>query len=241
MTEPERLFHESESELARAMLGAAREEAPDERLLQRTLLAVGTGAAVIGAAGAAGGVGAGTSSLSALAAKWFGIGAIGGIVTMGAAVGVEQAFSSKVDAVEKPVAVVAPVPVEVPATPRTPTEEPTAVPEPPPTAKLGATPPPSAARPETKEGEPSIGAELVAIDNARAALAAGDNARALSLVSVYERQPGQKRMSQEALAIRMEAQARSGDAAGARASAERLLAIFPNGPQAARARQIIGR
>jgi hypothetical protein len=241
MTEPERLFHGSESELTRAMLGAAREELPDERLLQRTLCAVGMGAAVIGATGAAGGVGAGTSSLSALAAKWFGIGAIGGIVTMGAAVGVEHAFSSKVDTVEKSVAVVAPAPVEAKAKPRAPTEEPIAAPEPPPTAKLGAIPVASRGRPEPREGEPSIGAELAAIDNARAALAAGDNARALSLVSTYERQPGQKRMSQEALAIRMEAQARSGDTAGARASAERLLAISPNGPQAARARQILGR
>lgn len=241
MNEPERLFHGSESELARAMLGAARQEAPDERLLQRTLLAVGTGAAVIGATGAAGGMGAGTSSLSALAAKWFGIGAIGGIVTMGAAVGVEQAVSSRVEAVEKPAAVVAPAPVDVPAKPRDVSKEATAVPEPVPTAKLGATPPPSAPRPEAKAGEPSIGAELVAIDNARAALAAGNNARALSLVSAYERQPGQKRMSQEALVIRMEALARSGDSAGARSSAERLLAISPNGPQAARARQILGR
>jgi hypothetical protein len=222
------------------MLSAAREELPDERLLQRTLLAVGTGAAVMGATGAAVGVGAGTSSLSALAAKWFGIGAIGGIVTMGAAVGVEQAFSSKVDAVEKPVAVVAPAPVEVPPKPRAPAEAPIALPDTPTTAKLGATPVPSRESPEAKVGEPSIGAELVAIDNARAALAAGDHARALSLVAAYERQPGQKRMSEEALAIRMEAQARSGDTQGARASAERLLAIAPNGPQAARAHRILG-
>lgn len=239
MSDPERLFDGSQSELARAMLGAAREEVPDERLLHRTLLAVGTGALVVGAAGAAGGVGAGTSSLSALAAKWFGIGAIGGIVTMGAAAGVEHAFASKVEAPEKSVAVVAPKSVAVAPKARAP-EVPVPAPEPPMPVKVAA-PPPSAPRSETKDTEPSIGAELVAIDDARSALARGDNARALSLVAGYERQPGPKRMAEEALAIRMEAQSRSGDVAGARASAARLLAQSPNGPQAARARQVLGR
>lgn len=233
MTDPERLFHGTESELARAMLGAAREEMPDERLLQRTLLAVGTGAAVVGVTSA------GTSSLSTLAAKWFGIGAIGGVVTMGAAVGVEHALASKVETPPSSVVVEAPKAVQVAPKPRA-IEAPLAAPEPPPTAKLPAAPA-SAPRAETKETEPSIEAELSAIDDARAALARGDNTRALSLVAAYEHQSGPKRMGQEALAIRMEAQSRSGDVAGARASAERLLAQSPNGPQAARARQILGR
>jgi hypothetical protein len=227
MTDPERLFHGTESELARSLLSAAREEMPDERLLSRTLLAVGTGAAVLGAAGAAGGAGAGTSSLSALAAKWFGI--------------VEHALAPKVEVPERAFVVAASPPVEVAPSVVAPRVETAPPSEPTPTAKLPAAPAPSAPRLETKEGEPSIALELVAIDRARAALGRGDDARALALVSESERQPGPKRMAQEALAIRMEAEARSGDLARARASAERFLAQSPNGPQAARARQILGR
>lgn len=238
MTEPERLFHGTHSPLTRAMLGAAREETPSDRLMERTLLAVSAGSVVMGAASTV--AGAGTTSLSAAAAKWFGIGAVGGLLTMGAAVGVEHmvsrpaevSMSTRAPAVPRVDVTRAPAPG--PAKPEVKAPETEA-------PKLAAVPLPSVSVPKPSSTEPSIAKELQAIDGARSALASGDAARALSLVDAYERQPGTKQMFQEALAIRMEAQVKSGNSAGARASAERLLAISPNGPHAARARQLLSR
>ncbi len=245
MTDPERLFHGDSSELTKTMLGAAREEMPSDRLMERTLLAIGAGAVVLGASAAAGGASisaAGTSSLSAIAAKWFGIGAVGGLVTMGAATAVQHAVSRPAEVKQ--------VTTFVPAAPRAvaaagkPRRGSVAVPEvaePDKPAPKLAIPAPTVEPVEKDPGEPSIAAELAAIDGARSALASGDTARALSLVDAYERRSGTKRLLPEALVIRMDAQSRSGNGAGARATAERLLAMSPNGPHAARARQILGR
>jgi hypothetical protein len=238
MTEPERLFHGSESPLARAMLGAAREEAPSDRLLERTLLAVSVGAVVVGTASTVAGA-AGTTSLSAVAAKWFGIGAVGGLLTMGAAVGVEHALSRPAEVV---VTTAAPVVPRVDVTRATPGPVKPAVEVPAPeTPKPAAAALASVSAPKPVSSEPSIERELREIDAARSALASGDSAKALALVDAYERQPGTKQMFQEALAIRMEAQAKSGNTTAARASAERLLVVSPNGPHASRARQILSR
>src|SRR5262245_29726249 len=99
------------SELTRLMLSAAREEAPSDRALERTLVALGAGAAVVGAGIAAGSAttaaGGGTAlalkagggtGLFGLGMKWLGIGAVSGLVTMGAAVGVEKTLDSRTNA-----------------------------------------------------------------------------------------------------------------------------------------------
>ena len=100
MSEPRRLLDGETGELGRALLSAAREDAPPDAFVQRTLVAVGAGAAVLSAASAAAGIagGAGASVAEAapaggvglLVAKWLGIGAAAGLVSVGTVDGITR-------------------------------------------------------------------------------------------------------------------------------------------------------
>lgn len=95
MSGPRRLLDDAPSELTRALLSAAREEAPSDAALKRTLTAVGAGAAVLGSGAAAGAtaakVGAAASAAkvatkggiagAGLFMKWAGVGLATGIAT----------------------------------------------------------------------------------------------------------------------------------------------------------------
>jgi len=66
-----------------------------------------------------------------------------------------------------------------------------------------------------------------------------DYAEAERWFAVYESERPDGPLIREAMGRRLEALARSGDSAGARAQAERYLARFPFGPHARRAREIL--
>ena len=83
--------------------------------------------------------------------------------------------------------------------------------------------------------------EVRAIDRARSALARGDGRATLAALESYRNGFSERRFEPEALYLRMEALGRIGDTAGAKAAAERLLAAYPNAPQAARAKVVAGR
>jgi hypothetical protein len=80
----------------------------------------------------------------------------------------------------------------------------------------------------------------MALDDARSALASGNSARVIAILDAYEKRPGPHRMSQEAQYLRMEALSRAGFTAAAQIAARGLLSSSPNGPHAARAREILG-
>ncbi|HEX4477456.1 MAG TPA: tetratricopeptide repeat protein [Polyangiaceae bacterium] len=80
--------------------------------------------------------------------------------------------------------------------------------------------------------------EVKAIDGARTALSSGDANGTLAALDGYRATFPAGRFKPEALYLRMEALERAGDPAGARAAAQRLLAEFPNSPQAARSRLV---
>jgi hypothetical protein len=186
----------------------------------------------------------GTTSLFGIGMKWLGIGAVSGLVTMGAAVGVEHTLETRAPSKLPSVTATAGTTIKetAPKATRTQavvpaTEEPIAPDPPRPIATNAPAPAVAAAAPS---GEPSIAAEVAAIDEARSALSSGNAAKVASALDTYDRLPGPHRLAPEALYLRMEAAARSGNTAAARASAERLLATSPNGPHAARARQVLG-
>jgi hypothetical protein len=101
---------------------------------------------------------------------------------------------------------------------------------------------PAAPKPNPPVADPRVplAAEVLAVDRAREAVAAGQPDRALSEIDAYERRFGERRLAPEALFLRMEALGQRGDQSGARAAARQLLAADPNGPHAARARAVLG-
>jgi hypothetical protein len=228
--------------------------------------AVITGAAhASGAAGVGAAAGAAKSvvaaSSAALAVKWGLIGAVSAVVTMGA---VHVALTSR--AAERVTAQAAASHVNAPNTARAATAT-RSVPEPAPevvvtTAAPAVTdvaeappartplevaptksplnPPEAASAASARDDSPRMLEEIRAIDRARSALASGDAERCLGAIEEYESAFSERRFQPEALYLRMEAFAKLGDAAGERATAERLLAAFPRAPQSARAKVVLG-
>jgi hypothetical protein len=238
MTDPERILDRPPSELARALLRAGSDEAPSRRSVQRTLSAVGLGAAALGAASSAGALGAAkvaTQVTLVTLAKWAGVGAVGGIVVAAAAHGV-----------------VRPTPVE-PAAPRASAAHVAAPPAPAPlpasAAPLAAPVPvvpeaeplprrPAAVPAVLQEAEAPLAQEVAFVDRGRAAFQRGELGAALTLLSGYEREFSDPRLLPEVLYLRMEASNRRGDTRRAVELAERILGNYPRSPHAARARVI---
>jgi hypothetical protein len=86
-----------------------------------------------------------------------------------------------------------------------------------------------------------LAAEVELVERGRAALSRGSFAEALRMLAPYEERFPKQQLLTEVLFLRMEARGRSGDDAGARALAQRVLARGVAGPQAARAREVLGR
>jgi hypothetical protein len=85
----------------------------------------------------------------------------------------------------------------------------------------------------------TLAQEVRSVDQARAALAAGRAAAALTALDEYERRYSKRRFAPEALYLRMEALVSLERNTEARAVAERLLARYPMSPQGARAREVL--
>jgi hypothetical protein len=106
-----------------------------------------------------------------------------------------------------------------------------------PAAPPSVQPAPAAPVVETAAGAPAtstLGDEIALIDGARAALAAGSPAQALSLLERYRARHPRGMLLPEALAMRIEALDRGGDHARARALARAFLADYPKSPLAQR-------
>jgi hypothetical protein len=267
MTDPERISKRSHG-LAAQLLQAGAEEQPSEIGMQRTLAALGAGAALAttsaaaagtakatGAAGAGAG-GAGFASAAAggamkavsatLLVKWIGIGVVGGIGLAGAAAVATSPTpppSSGVRASVRPVvAVPAQAAHDTPRdiSPSTAVEVSTAeaAPAAPVTPRVSVAEPMSTAPMELGIGAP-LAAEVAYVDRARALLAAGRSDQGLAMLLSYERQFAEARLLPEVLFLRLETCDRLGRKSEARAAAQRLLEGFPKSPHAARARKFL--
>jgi hypothetical protein len=229
------------------MLRAAQVDGPKGTLVDRTLAACGTGAAVAGlthSAAAAGTVGAatvpGVGGVTAALVKWTLIGALAAGGVTGSALGIRELSR--------------PAPRSVPAAqgqrarpahaPRVGTR--TAA------SEAVTAPGPSPAAPNTvssgslrtlgtarTDGDATLVAEVTAIDEARSAVARGDARGALRVLDGYEQRFHKRHLAPEALYLRMQAHHQLGDRAGARACATRLVSRYPSAPQVGRALELL--
>ena len=236
------------SSLGLTLLSAGRDEWPSDEALARTLTAVGAGAAVVAATGAAvagAGVSAGTAAKGSAVLvsfgsvmKWLGVGALSGFVVAGVAHGVTPAPAPRA-VVERPVPAAPPVArAAEPARAREPKAELASPP-------ADEAPKPVVIRPAPHESdEPALSnaplaAEVALVDRARAALASGSPVRALEELQGYETAFREPRLEPEVLYLRMESHRAAGNEARARDVAAESIRRFPRSPHAAHARQVL--
>jgi len=227
--------------LAEQLLRAGVEEAPSPRVVQRTLVALGAGAATLGAAGvgaAAGAQGATAVLGTAGVVKLLAIGAVAGTAVSGASWGVTSVLAPERTVERAAVVERAPARVEHAPSP-TPVVIAPVLPAPEPAASVAAPAAPRATA--TPESPTPLAAEVALVDRAHAALRRGDATNALAALVSYERVFDSPRLLPEVFALRMDASARLGDDAAARLWAERLLSHFPRSAQAPRARVLLER
>jgi hypothetical protein len=256
MSDLRRLRDETDSSLVRSMLQAARDERPADAVVERTLVAFGAGGAVLTStatvSGAAAGAGATTtvagmasgSSALVLAAKWIGVGAIGGLVAAGAVMGIDRRADTK--AMRPSPSALAPArPGAAPEAPASqPVDEPALVDDE--ASQAAPVNPPAIATPTSEARAPAaagasaLAAEVALVDRARVALSAGHPERALDLVAAHASEFPSGRLAPEAAYLRMEALGAVGQREAARDAARTIVARYPRGPHAARAREVIG-
>ena len=215
MSDPGRLFDETDSELERLLLEVGRSEKSSARARARTLAALG----VAGSAGLAATTATATASAVPASASFLGkiitwaklalgLSALGAVAAAGPPV--YRAWQRH--QAPSPAAVVAAAPSAADAP--------------------GASPAVNAPATLTRE--------LDALDAIRAALARGEARRALEMLDTYARRYPQGRLALEAEILRIDALARDGRAGSARAQAAAFLERHPKSVLAVRARQYLG-
>jgi len=243
MTDPRRLLSDPRGGLESELLRAGAEEEPSARAVERTLVAVGAGVATLGVAGVAAsapvvaGVGAATSLGVAGTVKLLAIGAVAGLASGGALLGVTKVVEQRS---ARPVPVASPVGTVVP-----PHEVPPVAPRlsgareaPPPAASAPLPAPRSASASAPPEGTP-LAAEVALVDRAHATLRSGNARGALATLDGYESAFAPPRLLPEVFALRMEASEAVGDENATRSWASRLVSRYPKSAQAARARTLL--
>jgi hypothetical protein len=242
------------------LLSAGKQESPNHAGFQRALLAVGvvgavtTAASVTSAASTAtsGALGTGSNvaaqSLVALVAKWSLLGALGVGAVVGVVSGVRHYQSANAIQAAASAAVAAMDPVRGDADRIS-----AQLPEPPPLASTAAAmPEPTSALLRSSRVAPvfsgasgvapldrAMAQEIGLIDQARAALRAGNAAGTLQTVNDYNRRFPSGRFAPEALYLKMEAYVSSGDRQAASLAARKIIDRYPHGPQVGRAKEVL--
>jgi hypothetical protein len=222
VTEPSRLFDETDDELERLLIGSARSERSSARTRARTLTALGiTGSAALAA-----------TAVSATAAP---VGALGKVtwakLVLGlSALGTIAAVPPTYHAWQRHQA--AAHTQTLAAAPQSPTPRPTPTP-------TESTTSPDEMPAVSARASADLRRELGALDAARGSLAHGQPARALARLDAYAAAFPQPHLGLEAEILRIDALARSGRAGEARAHAKSFLRGHPHSVLAARARRYL--
>ncbi len=258
MSEPTRFSDGGGNELERILADSVRDDAPSRRTRRRVEAALGIGAAVSTATASTSALGATVKTGVTLGvAKWVGIATVG-IALAGA--GTASYLSKGASQVAAPQVTTQPRPATPPsairvqtapaAVPTVPvpmvTEAPLVTEAPAPPASVSTVKPVAAATSiasaapiaSAKPGA-SLGDELRLLDEAHAALSAGDTSRALSLLDRHDREATKPALAPEALALRVEVYARMGDRASVTRAANQFLALYGDRPEAQRVRTIL--
>ncbi|HEY1956089.1 MAG TPA: hypothetical protein VGH28_10755 [Polyangiaceae bacterium] len=228
MNDPIRLLASPEAtDFERELLGAWGDEKPTAASRDKTL-------AALGLAGSAAAAAAGSMAPKALAsgwalvAKWIGLGAL---VVGAAAVGAAHLAHHDEAPLARPIAMptehLVPAPQQTVATAET-------------TVELPEAPPQHAHARVAAPVASSITQQVAALDRARAALDAGDPARAVRLVDAYESEYASGAFVQEAEVVRIESLVRAGKTADADRAGKHFLASYPRSPHDARVRSLLG-
>ncbi len=230
VTDPMRLLASPDStELERMLLKSWQGERPSAAARDKTLAVLGLGGGV-GIAAAGGSIAPKAIAAGWLAiAKWLSL----GVVALSAALGVTYAIqhARSPHDVADTVQATATVPKTVLA-PAKPADTQVAVVELPETTSRTTTRPvPPAAS--------SLVQQVAAVDRARAALDAGDAARARHLVDSYEAEYPNGAVMQEAEVVRIEALVHEGNRAEADRVGKRFLSAYPKTPHAVRVRALL--
>jgi hypothetical protein len=231
MNEPRRLLDGGGDGIEAEILESARGDAPPAggkgKLLATMGLVAGVSATSTGAAAGAtlatplatvGGQGA-----MVLVGKLIVLGAVGVAVAVGT-VEVRKGIEP-VRVVAAPAPAPAPVPVPAPAP----------APE---SAPAPATPPPP--RSPSPPPDPTLSSELPFLDLARASLARGEPADAITTLNAYDLRFLHPRLAEEATVLRVEALVDLGRVGDARAVAARFLRDDPSSPYAQRVQSLAG-
>ncbi len=254
MNEPRRLLDGECSALERALLDAGVSYSSSPEVHTKTLAALGLAGSAAQPAGAAGAALTGQPVLgSSVAAKLGWTKLLATFAMVGAVAGLPAGYfvwEASQERPEPPAAPVAP-PAErpTPGLHATPAAEETASVSPAPPSGVEAEPskPPArtARAPERSPAEQpaanaaALSAELLALDAARKALAAGNATQALTLLEGYDRAHPDGRLGIEAEVLRIDALAKSGQEGAARRRAERFLRRYPNSVLASRVRRFL--
>ena len=229
------------------VLRHARALAPPPDAAARTLSVLGLGSsAAVGATGAA------TRVSMALLAKWVGVGALSGVLVIGASHG-RDALVGKTEVVRpapEPLGGHASAPMvaraaelaapALPASAETAASSEQAVPPRP--HDLGAERRAAANAPPVvapSASQSALDAELALLDAARAAVASHDPDRALRLLDDHRREFPSGQLAEEATYVRVKALVERGDRRRADIVARQFLEAFPTSPHAKRIRALL--
>ncbi|HEX8793712.1 MAG TPA: outer membrane protein assembly factor BamD [Polyangiaceae bacterium] len=245
MSEPTRLSLETEDETEQLLLRAGRPHAPRAARERAWMAASGV---LASSSLAAGSVAAKVGSV--IGGKAIAVIAFTGLAAMGGAMVLHQQHRASESAPVQPSAPVmvqrAPTAVAKPAPLPSIAPAPVESVEAAPMASSSVTPPRAAAPAAsvapgpTESATSSVPSELAALQQARAALGAGDPARALSMLDAYGARFPHGAMAQEAVVLRIEALVRAGDRPAAQRAADAYLGANPQSPYVDRIRSLLG-
>jgi hypothetical protein len=239
--DPERLLEGGGSDLERCLIGAIAGERPSPELRDRMAQALGVPLAAAGLAATvaasqtaataktAAGIGAGAGGTAPLA--WISVGVVS-LVLAGAIVGVGVWKDAPAKSLPAPVTP-APLPVLPPAQPELGLSPVVEMP-------LNASAPLAQPRSRSAATARDLRKQIALIDAARAAISASAGERALDLLRQYQEKYQGGTFAPEAAALKIQALAKLGRAAEARAGAERFRAQYGESPQTDRVLRAAG-
>jgi hypothetical protein len=226
-------------EIERTLLQAGRASAPAEA--KRRAFAAGAGvlggSALTGTSAAATGIAGKTAAIVYL--KWVAVVGLSGLAAASGIVAAKRLRAERIESSPPVTATTAAPPAKSAMASQVPSTAPVA--SAPSSEAIAATtsrPSPSAA--SSASAGSSFPVELALMDGARAAIAAGDPAKALSMLDGYSERFPRGAMAPEAAVLRVEALVAAGDRDAARRAGDAFLRSHPSSPYGPRIQSLLG-